>query len=96
MQHSVFHINDKNADKISFNSFYKYGTNEDDIESMKRFLAKAMMFELTNRQRECIIRYFFEHKKMCDIASELGLAPSTVSRHICAAKSKLKNVSRYY
>lgn len=63
---------------------------------MKLILSKAIVAELTLRQRDCITMYYYENMKMKDIAKALSLSKSTVSRHIKAAETKLKNVARYY
>jgi len=63
---------------------------------MKRVLSTAIRCELTPRQRECVVMYYYDNKKMPDIAFELSLSVSTVSRHIKAGVRKLKNIANYY
>ncbi len=96
MRHSLIALNDNDKDIASFSNFLTRDTNRNDIEKMKQILSQAMTCELTNRQRECVQMYYIENIKMKDIASILSLAPSTVTRHIKAAKLKLRTIAKYY
>ncbi len=100
MRHNLIGINEKNRDLIDYENFSFYGTdsnsNKSEINRMKSILSKAILEELTSRQRDCVTMYYYENMKMKDIALTLRLSKSTVSRHIKAAETKLKNVARYY
>ena len=96
MRHNLLGLNDRNRDIIAYNNFSSYGTNNSDIKRMKQILSKAVSSELTDRQRECVMLYYYANKTMNEVASILSLSKSTVSRHIKAAKLKLKNVAKYY
>lgn len=63
---------------------------------MKKILFKAIDTELTAKQKKCMIDYYLMNKKEKDIAAELGVNPSTVSRHITLAKKKLRHIASYY
>lgn len=63
---------------------------------MKEILSKAIISELTEMQRHCLIEHCINEKKQKEIAAELGLNASTVSRHISSARKKLKNIASYY
>ena len=73
---------------------HKDNTNE--IEKMKRHIAKAVKMELTNKQRHCLTEYYINNRKMVDIAKEMGITPCVVSRHISRAVQKLKRTLPYY
>ncbi len=98
----LVHISDKNIDTIShLNSQLIEGSDETDQSKLerlrlKRFLNKTMDGELTNLQRYCLTEHYLKEKKQKEIARELGVAPSTVSRHISKAVSKLKTIASYY
>lgn len=97
MNNSFFHIVNSNSDKICFESFLQNGSdNSSDITRMKKIISAAMTDELTDRQRFCIEEYYLGGKKMKDIAKQLGVTPSTVTRHIKLGKQKLKHIARYY
>ena len=71
-------------------------TNHRERAQMLKILKRVIDNELTDQQRRCVILYYFRHMKMRDIASELGVSPSTVSRHIKAALRKMKKIGDYY
>lgn len=96
MLHEKVYFNDKNSDIIAYNMSRAKESNDKDIVKMKKIMRKAICEELTYRQRECLTMYYFENKKMKDIAKMLGLSPSTVTRHIKAAKKRLINIAKYY
>ncbi len=96
MRHNLLSLNDKNEDIITFCNFSSNGSNSLQIENLKKVLFLALKFELTDRQRECITMYFLENRKIPQIADELSLSCSTVSRHITAGKKKLMKLAKYY
>ena len=51
--------------------------------------------ELTELQRYTIAAYYFEGKKLCQIARERGVNKSTVSRTMKRAEAKLKRFLKY-
>lgn len=98
MSISSVNISDSNMDIISFQKFktYNSSSNTEDIEKMKKILFKAIKYELTHMQKLCITEHYLEGRKMKDIAHELNLHPSTITRHIQAGKKKLENIAKYY
>lgn len=97
MRTPVLHINNENLEYYSFLRVNEGGsTNRAELEHKKEFLVKAMEAELTDLQRYCLTQYFLEGRLQKEIAAQLGLHCSTVSRHISAGLKKLKGVSRYY
>ena len=52
--------------------------------------------QLTEKQKACVVAYYLEGRKMIDIAQDLGVAPSTVTRHIQSGKNRLMNIAKYY
>lgn len=95
MLHNLYGITDKNDNIISYSAYTNNSTNKKAIDNMKHLLSIAMACELTQRQRECLVLYYYDNKRMNEIASILSVAPSTVTRHIKAAQKKLKNIARY-
>ncbi len=97
MRTDIFHFNESNADKIIFGRYNPFGsTNENSREKMKKILARAIESELTEKQRKCITDYYLLRRKEKEIAAELGISPSTVSRHITLARKKLRHIASYY
>ena len=60
-----------------------------------RRLKKALRSELTPRQREYVERYYLRQMRMQDIAEELGVNVSTVSRTIKRGRARLHRCLRY-
>ena len=96
MRRERMFLDAKNSEMIAY-SLYQHGsTNRPERERMLRILKRAMKHELTERQRICLEKYYLEGLKMKDIALELNLSKSTVSRHIKSAERKLRNIASYY
>ncbi len=97
MRLDVIGINDNNIDKISYlNSISSGISNRESRNRMKTILKKAIGSELTEIQKYCFVEHYINQRKGKEIAHELGVNPSTVSRHISAARKKLKNIASYY
>ena len=65
------------------------------MERLRRHLSTALTEELTPRQQEMVRMYYFEGKTMIDIAQELGLNKSSVSRALHRAQDRLRHSLRY-
>ncbi len=97
MQTKIIHFNEKNTNKIFFSQHLMNGSsNSESRRKMKEILSKAICSELTDIQKYCFVEHYLNNKKGKDIALELGVNQSTVSRHINAARKKLKNIASYY
>lgn len=97
MRTKVLHLDDMNTNKITYINYLANGaTNESSRQKMKKILSKAIISELTEKQRFCIVEHYINEKKEKDIAFELGVNTSTVSRHITSAKKKLQHIASYY
>ena len=83
--------------KISYGIFRSSGaSNTQAIEKMRKLAHSVMDTELTALQRYCVTEYVMNGTKQKDIAWELGLSRSTVSRHITAGMKKLRNAAKYH
>ncbi len=58
-------------------------------------LAAALERELTPRQKQMVSMYYLEQHTMREIASRLGVNPSTVTRTLQVARAKLKACLQY-
>ena len=97
MRTQIIHINSENENYCGLvTELRNGGTNKQDRARMKEFVKKAMTQELTDLQKYCISEYYIKGKREKDIAEQLGLHKSTVSRHISAGMKKLKNTANYY
>lgn len=96
MTHKRILLDDKSTELLSYYLSRHGSDNRPERERMKRVLIRAIRHELTDRQRDCLTKYYLEGIKMKDIALLLGLSKSTVSRHIASATRKLRKVAAYY
>ncbi len=97
MRTEVVHFTRENTNKILFMKHIANGsTNEKSRNKMKKILSEAITRELTDLQKYCIVEHYLNEKTGKEIAKELGVNASTVSRHINAARKKLKNIASYY
>lgn len=69
--------------------------NESDLRRLKRNLRIAREEELTPRQRQMLHMRFEEGKNITEIARELGVNKSTVSRTLHRAQRRLQRCLRY-
>lgn len=97
MKTKIIHFTNENTSKILFSSFNPNSTtNSESRRKMKEIISKAIVTELTDMQRICLTEHYLNDKKQKEIASELGLNASTISRHISSARRKLQNIASYY
>ena len=69
--------------------------NGDEISRLKQNLGRAMREEITTRQREMIALYYGEGLNMREIAQQLQVDKSTVSRTIQRGEYRLRRCLRY-
>jgi len=62
---------------------------------MPENMASALAEELTPRQQEMVQMYYVDQMLMADIAEELGVNISTVSRTISRGRDRLRRCLRY-
>ena len=97
MQHKKVFLTKENADMFSFQN-YESGNNNNILQrlKMKKIMKRAITYELTPKQCYCLCEHFLKGRSMKSIAKELNLNPSTVTRHIQNALSRLQRVAKYY
>ena len=71
------------------------GDNRERIEGMKSAIKLAMVNTLTFRQRQVMILHYFHSKSITEIADQLSLNKSTVSRSLKTSRKKLSAVLDY-
>ena len=69
--------------------------NQEQIERLLRNLRKARVQELTPRQQQMLAMRFEQNMSGAEIARELGLNRSTVSRTLRRAQARLRNFLQY-
>ena len=84
----------------TYGEYYMYlaQLGEDNSEQHTRLvknLSRAVKEEITPRQRRLLLMYYAEQKNMTEIAAELGVNISTVSRTISRAVTRLRKCLKY-
>ena len=69
--------------------------NSAQIAQVKRNLARALREDVTQRQRQTLLMYYAEGRTMQEIADQLGVDKSTVSRTIKRGERRLQRCLRY-
>lgn len=69
--------------------------NEEQMERLLRNLRKARVQELTPRQQQMLAMRFEQNMSGAEIARELGLSRSTVSRTLRRAQKRLRRFLQY-
>ena len=71
-------------------------SNQRRIEALKKQLLPMLRDQLTDRQRQILILYFFEQKSQTEIAQLLQVNRSTVCRTLNRGIRRLQNILQYY
>lgn len=79
----------------SVQEFEKRGSNKASVNRMHSFMRAAIERELTEKQRQYLIGYYIDGKKMRELAYENGVSESNVSKIIKRAINTLKARSVY-
>lgn len=74
-----------------------YGKNdENEQRDLKRILLKIIKNELTPRQNEIIMLYYFKDMNITEIAERLSVTPQAVSAAMARARLRMFRILRYY
>ncbi len=79
----------------AYREYLKGEDNNYRRQRLKDVLVHAIDTELTEKQKICVIDYYFNNKTMKTIAKEQSVNPSTVTRHIKRAQEKLRHIAEY-
>lgn len=69
---------------------------EDNALRLRRTLLKVINNELTPRQKQIIMLYYFKKKDTVRISEELGITPQAVSAAMSRARLRLYRILQYY
>lgn len=69
--------------------------NREQYERLKRNLRAAIRDDLTPRQRQMMEMYYFQKTSVPDIARELGINRSTVSRTLKRGRERIRRCLKY-
>ena len=97
MSAQVLHLTAENENRFEYMA-QKSDANAENGSRRARLLRLTRLLidtELTERQRSCIVEHLINGKKQKEIAKEMNINESTVSRHIAAGKKKLQRAAGY-
>ncbi len=96
MRNIVLSLDDQINSEVSFSKYFESGENNNNtIKRMKKLLAAAIQNELTDRQKDCVIQYYYEKRSVKEIAENTGIKPTTVYKHINKARKAIKKCTCY-
>ena len=70
--------------------------NEDNRQRLRKVLLKVIKNELTPRQKEIIMLYYFERMDIVTISRMLNVTPQAVSAVMSRARLRLFRILQYY
>lgn len=94
MQEKKLNMFAKEAEYKALRQFIKIVESSEE-SGMAGAVRRAIDNDLTARQKQLVYMYYLEQMRMQDIADELGLHISSVSRTIKRGRNRLKNCLRY-
>lgn len=71
-------------------------SNSKNILKLQNVVLKVLKEQLTSRQKQILMMYFFDKKNIPSISNELNINKSTVSRSINSSIKKLHSILKYY
>lgn len=94
MQEKKLNMFAKESEYKALRQFIKIVESSEE-SGMAGAVRRAIDNDLTARQKQLVYMYYLEQMRMQDIADELGLHISSVSRTIKRGRNRLKNCLRY-
>jgi RNA polymerase sigma-70 factor (ECF subfamily) len=73
-----------------------FGSEEPQYARLKRILLKVINNELTPRQKEIIMLYYFKNRNTTEISAALGVTPQAVSAARARARLRIFRIMQYY
>ncbi len=71
-------------------------TDDNDRSRLKNILLKVINNELTPRQKQIIVLYYFQKKDIVAISRELDVTPQAVSAAMSRARLRMFRILQYY
>lgn len=70
--------------------------DDENAQKLRRVLLKVINNELTARQKEIIMLYYFRNMNMVAIGKKIGISTQAVSSVIARARLRMFRILRYY
>ena len=71
-------------------------TNREQITIARRVLRDVIATELTPRQRQAILLYYYDGLGKSEIARQMGVNPSTVTRTLSRGEETIRRFLRFF
>lgn len=75
---------------------FRGGCNQRQREEYRHFLYRAIKTQLTQRQKQVVMMHFFDGLTLTEIALQMRVNKSTVSRTLARALDRLTDLARLY
>jgi RNA polymerase sigma-70 factor (ECF subfamily) len=72
------------------------GDNDSESSRLRSILLKVIKNELTPRQKEIIMLYYFKGADIADISERLGISQQAVYASMSRAKKTMYGILKYY
>lgn len=95
---SVISLDDKGIiDILNYKVNVSNHSDEPDSkrERLKKLMRVGIKQELTEKQRNCLLKRYVENRSVKDIAEEMNLTPANVYKHISKAKKRIARLYSY-
>lgn len=86
---------DERRESEAFADLFFEENNSAKLKRASSLVVRVIGEELTERQRQCLSLYYFSGLTMPQIARELGINKSSVSRAIVRAKARIERSMKY-
>lgn len=70
--------------------------NKSRRDKMRRIVSRAIVEELTERQRQVFLAYHQKQMTIPEIAGVLGVNKSTISRTLARAEERIRRITKYF
>lgn len=70
--------------------------DDENAQKLRRVMLKVINNELTARQKEIIMLYYFKNMTMAAIGKKLGISVQAVSADIARARLRMFRILQYY
>lgn len=71
-------------------------TDDDSPRKLRKLLLNVINNELTQRQKEIIMLYYFKELSIVQIGDMLGITPQAVSAAMSRARLRMQRIIQYY
>ena len=93
-QHRIISL-DNFTESLGSLALYHNTNDNEHTERIKRVISLVIRNELTEKQRQVLLMYYFDNKNIIEISKELGINKSSVSRLISRAKMRIEKALKY-